>query len=71
MAKSKRTVKKTSRKKSATRLRKSPPSSVKKPELKYIPWHAVELEELTTPLNVSHDAVDELTLGNFRKRIVD
>src|ERR1700720_3859174 len=46
MAKSKRTVKKTSRKKSATRLRKSPPSSVKKPELKYIPWHAVELEDL-------------------------
>ena len=33
--------------------------------------HTVELEELATPLNVSHDAVDELILGKFRKRIVD
>jgi len=33
--------------------------------------HAIKLEELVAPLNVSHDAVDELILGNFRKRIVD
>ena len=46
MAKTKRTVKKMSRKKSAARSRKSDSSSVKKMELKYIPWDAVELEDL-------------------------
>jgi len=46
MAKSKRTVKKISRKKSPVRSRKSNPSSVRKLELQYIPWNAVELEDL-------------------------
>src|SRR6059058_252033 len=45
MAKSKRRVKKTSRRKSVVRSRKSK-QSVKKLELKYIPWTAVELEDL-------------------------
>jgi len=46
MAKSNRKVKKTSGKKPAVRSRKSNRSSVKKLELKYIPWNAVELEDL-------------------------
>jgi quercetin dioxygenase-like cupin family protein len=45
MAKSKRTVKKTSRKKGVVRSRRSK-QRVKKLELKYIPWNAVELEDL-------------------------
>ena len=63
MAKSKRTVKKTLRKKSATPSQKSHPSSVKKLELKYIPWNAVELEDLNPLLQRQFVVGQEMMLA--------
>ena len=63
MAKSKRKVKKTSRKKSAIRSRKSNRSSAKKLELKYIPWHAVELEDLNPLLQRQFVVGQEMMLA--------
>jgi len=61
MAKSKRKVK-TSRKKSAVRSRTSK-QSVKKLELKYIPWNAVELEDLNRLLQRQFVVGEELMLA--------
>jgi quercetin dioxygenase-like cupin family protein len=63
MAKSKRTVKKASKKKSAVRSRKSSRSSIKKLELKYIPWHAVELEDLNPLLQRQFVVGQEMMLA--------
>jgi quercetin dioxygenase-like cupin family protein len=63
MAKSKRTVKKTSRKKSAVRSQKSNRNSVKKLELKYIPWNAVELEDLNPLLQRQFVVGQEMMLA--------
>ena len=63
MAKSKRTIKKTSRKKSAVRSRKSNRSGVKKMELKYIPWNAVELEDLNPLLQRQFVVGQEMMLA--------
>ena len=63
MAKTKRTVKKTSRKKSLARSRKSDSSSVKKMELKYIPWDAVELEDLNPLLQRQFVVGQEMMLA--------
>jgi quercetin dioxygenase-like cupin family protein len=63
MAKTKRTVKKTSRKKSAARSRKSDSGSVKKMELKYIPWNAVELEDLNPLLQRQFVVGQEMMLA--------
>ena len=63
MAKSKRTVKKISRKKSPVRSRKSNPSSVRKLELKYIPWNAVELEDLNPLLQRQFVVGQEMMLA--------
>ena len=63
MAKSKRTIKKTSRKKSAVRSRKSNRSGVKKMELKYIPWTAVELEDLNPLLQRQFVVGQEMMLA--------
>jgi quercetin dioxygenase-like cupin family protein len=63
MAKTKRTVKKTSRKKSAARSRKSDSSSVKTMELKYIPWDAVELEDLNPLLQRQFVVGQEMMLA--------
>jgi len=62
MAKSKRRVKKTSRKKSVVRSRKSK-QSVKKLELKYIPWNAVELEDLNPRLQRQFVVGQEMMLA--------
>jgi unsaturated pyranuronate lyase len=61
MAKSKRTVK-TSRKKSGVRSRSSKPSA-KKQELKYIPWDAVELEDLNPLLQRQFVVGQEMMLA--------
>ena len=61
MAKSKRTVK-TSRKKSGDRSRSSKPSA-KKQELKYIPWDAVELEDLNPLLQRQFVVGQEMMLA--------
>jgi len=61
MAKSKRKVK-TSRKKSAVRSRTSK-QSVKKVELKYIPWNAVELEDLNPLLQRQFVVGQEMMLA--------
>src|SRR6266852_5497638 len=63
MAKSKRTVKKISRKKSPVRSRKSNPSSVRKLELQYIPWNAVELEDLNPLLQRQFVVGQEMMLA--------
>src|SRR5438309_146362 len=63
MAKSKRTVKKISRKKSPVRSRSSNPSSVRKLELKYIPWNAVELEDLNPLLQRQFVVGQEMMLA--------
>jgi quercetin dioxygenase-like cupin family protein len=63
MAKSKRTIKKTSRKKSAFRSRKSNRTGVKKMELKYIPWNAVELEDLNPLLQRQFVVGQEMMLA--------
>src|SRR5213593_2586312 len=63
MAKLKRKVKKTSGKKSAIRSRKSNRSSAKKLELKYIPWHAVELEDLNPLLQRQFVVGQEIMLA--------
>src|SRR5205807_5050121 len=63
MVGSKRTAKKTSRKKSAARSRKSDSSSVKKMELKYIPWDAVELEDLNPLLQRQFVVGQEMMLA--------
>jgi quercetin dioxygenase-like cupin family protein len=63
MAKSKRTVKKTSRKKSAARSQKSNRNSVRKLELKYIPWTAVELEDLNPLLQRQFVVGQEMMLA--------
>jgi len=63
MAKTKRTVKKTSRKKNLARSRKSDSSSVKKMELKYIPWDAVELEDLNPLLQRQFVVGQEMMLA--------
>ena len=63
MAKTKRTVKKTSGKKNAVRSRKSDSSSVKKMELKYIPWDAVELEDLNPLLQRQFVVGQEMMLA--------
>jgi quercetin dioxygenase-like cupin family protein len=63
MAETKRTVKKTSRTKSAARSRKSDSSSVKKMELKYIPWNAVELEDLNPLLQRQFVVGQEMMLA--------
>ena len=63
MAKTKRTVKKTSRKKSAARSLKSDSSSVKTMELKYIPWTAVELEDLNPLLQRQFVVGQEMMLA--------
>jgi len=63
MAKTKRTVKKTSGKKNAVRSRKSDSSSVKKMELKYIPWNAVELEDLNPLLQRQFVVGQEMMLA--------
>src|SRR5438132_2433630 len=63
MAKSKRTVKRTSRKTSATRSHKSHANSVKKLELKYIPWNAVELEDLNPLLQRQFVVGQEMMLA--------
>ena len=61
MAKSKRTVK-TSRKKSTARSQTSKPGA-KKQELKYIPWHAVELEDLNPLLQRQFVVGQEMMLA--------
>jgi len=63
MPKSKRTAKKTSKKKSAVSSRKSNLSSVKKLELKYIPWNAVELEDLNPLLQRQFVVGQEMMLA--------
>jgi len=63
MAKSKRTVKKTSRKKSAVRSRKSNRSSARKMELKYVPWNVVELEDLNPLLQRQFVVGQEMMLA--------
>jgi quercetin dioxygenase-like cupin family protein len=63
MAKSKRTAKKTSKKKSAVSSRKSNRKSVNKLELKYIPWHAVELEDLNPLLQRQFVVGQEMMLA--------
>ena len=62
MAKSKRTVKKTSRKKGVVRSRTSK-QRVKKLELKYIPWNAVELEDLNPLLQRQFVVGQEMMLA--------
>jgi len=62
MAKSKRRVKKTSTRKSVVRSRKSK-QSVKKLELKYIPWNAVELEDLNPLLQRQFVVGQEMMLA--------
>ncbi len=63
MAKSKHTVKKTSRKKSAVRSRKSDRTSARKMELKYVPWNAVELEDLNPLLQRQFVVGQEMMLA--------
>jgi unsaturated pyranuronate lyase len=63
MAKSKHTVKKTSRKKSAVRSRKSDRSRARKMELKYVPWNAVELEDLNPLLQRQFVVGQEMMLA--------
>jgi len=63
MAKSKRTAKKTSKKKSVVSSRKSNRKSVNKLELKYIPWHAVELEDLNPLLQRQFVVGQEMMLA--------
>jgi quercetin dioxygenase-like cupin family protein len=63
MAKSKRTAKKTSRKKTAVRSRKANSSGARKMELKYIPWHAVELEDLNPLLQRQFVVGQEMMLA--------
>jgi quercetin dioxygenase-like cupin family protein len=63
MAKSKRKVKKTSGKKSAVRSRKSNRIAVKNQELKYIPWNAVELEDLNPLLQRQFVVGQEMMLA--------
>lgn len=62
MAKSKRKVKKTSGKKSAG-SRKSNRITVKHQELKYIPWNAVELEDLNPLLQRQFVVGQEMMLA--------
>ena len=62
MAKSKRTVKKTSKRNSPASSRKSK-ESVKKLELKYIPWHTVELEDLNPLLQRQFVVGQEMMLA--------
>jgi quercetin dioxygenase-like cupin family protein len=62
MVGSKRTVKKTSRRKSAGPSRKSK-QRVKKLELKYIPWTAVELEDLNPLLQRQFVVGQEMMLA--------
>ena len=61
MANSKRTVK-TSHKKSTARSQTSKPRA-KKQELKYIPWHAVELEDLNPLLQRQFVVGQEMMLA--------
>jgi quercetin dioxygenase-like cupin family protein len=63
MAKSKRKVKKNSGKKSAVRSRKSNRIAVKNQELKYIPWNAVELEDLNPLLQRQFVVGQEMMLA--------
>jgi quercetin dioxygenase-like cupin family protein len=63
MAKSKHTVKKTSTKKSTATSRKANRSSLKKLELKYIPWNAVELEDLNPLLQRQFVVGQEMMLA--------
>ncbi|OLB88201.1 MAG: hypothetical protein AUI17_01465 [Acidobacteriales bacterium 13_2_20CM_2_55_5] len=52
-----------SRKKSPVRSRKSNPSSIRKLELKYIPWNAVELEDLNPLLQRQFVVGQEMMLA--------
>jgi quercetin dioxygenase-like cupin family protein len=63
MAKSKRTVKKTSKTKSAVSSRTPNRRGVKKQELKYIPWNAVELEDLNPLLQRQFVVGQEMMLA--------
>ena len=63
MPKSKRTVKKTSKRKSVVRSRKSNRGSAGNMELKYVPWNAVELEDLNPLLQRQFVVGQEMMLA--------